>query len=175
MYACFCPQCGREKLVKEKRSINATCRGCAALLAVKKRYENGNCDGRGSEKLYYHWKDMIGRTKKSPSYIRKGIKVCEEWSDYISFKKWAESNGFQIGMHLDRINPNRGYNPGNCRWISRLANTSRVNSIIIEDINLIINLSNRGYSSQDILNIMCNPQESSGETLAKGNFPRLIK
>src|SRR5574344_32720 len=57
----------------------------------------------------------------SPSFInygRKGIRVCDEWQDYNSFKKWSMDNGYQDDLTIDRINPTQGYCPQNCRWIS---------------------------------------------------------
>ncbi|HFW6576154.1 TPA: hypothetical protein ACICD0_001386 [Campylobacter jejuni] len=47
-----------------------------------------------------------------------GIDVCEEWrNDYYSFCKWAEDNGYKKGLSIDRIDPNKGYYPDNCRFI----------------------------------------------------------
>lgn len=48
------------------------------------------------------------------SYGRKGIKVCEEWNDREVFRKWANDNGYQKGMRLNRIDSTKDYCPENC-------------------------------------------------------------
>ena len=51
---------------------------------------------------------MIQRCEnpKRPQYIRyggRGIKVCEEWHNYETFRKWALENGYKHPLKLDRI------------------------------------------------------------------------
>lgn len=51
------------------------------------------------------WEDYGGR----------GVTVLERWR--LSFENFLQDMGHRPkGMTLDRINPNRGYTPGNCRW-----------------------------------------------------------
>lgn len=59
------------------------------------------------------------RRKDYPKYGGRGIKMCQAWrNDFKSFESWALAHGYKDGMTLDRICNNRGYEPGNCRWIS---------------------------------------------------------
>ena len=54
-----------------------------------------------------------------PNYGEKGIKIYEEWlDDPDSFERWALSNGYMEGLTIDRIDPQKGYFPDNCRWVS---------------------------------------------------------
>lgn len=67
------------------------------------------------------WQGMVRRCTdpRSQSYVRYGavgITVCERWKSYATFK---EDMGLRPnGMTLDRIDSSRGYEPGNCRWVS---------------------------------------------------------
>ena len=69
---------------------------------------------RKSEKLYGVWKTMRQRCrdKNKEHYDRyggRGIRVCEEWGDYLKFKEWAIKNGYKNGLTIDRINTDGGY------------------------------------------------------------------
>ena len=51
-------------------------------------------------------------------YGEKGITLCDEWkNDYKAFCIWAEQNGYKKGLSIDRIDPNKGYSPDNCRFV----------------------------------------------------------
>ena len=75
-------------------------------------------------RLYDQWHGMVRRChdprrKDYPKYGGRGIKVCDEWREsYDAFEAWAFSHGYKEGLTLDRICNHRGYEPGNCRWIS---------------------------------------------------------
>lgn len=44
----------------------------------------------------------------------KGIKVCEEWHDRETFRKWCNDNGYIKGMQLLRHDTSKDYCPENC-------------------------------------------------------------
>lgn len=50
-------------------------------------------------------------------YGEKGVKVCQRWR--VSYRWFLEDMGrCPEGMWLDRIDNTRGYEPGNCRWVT---------------------------------------------------------
>jgi hypothetical protein len=75
-------------------------------------------------KLYRKWADMLQRCKNPKStnykyYGGKGIRVQEEWNDFIPFMEWALENGYEEDLSIDRIDPLGNYEPENCRWVTR--------------------------------------------------------
>ena len=83
---------------------------------------NRRMHGKCKTKLYNAYHNMIRRCEdpKTDSYKyygERGISVCPEWrSNVESFMSWAESNGYEEGLSIDRINSDRDYEPSNCRW-----------------------------------------------------------
>lgn len=66
------------------------------------------------------------------NYGGRGISVCDEWSEYIPFAKWAFRNGYAEDLSIDRIDPDGMYEPNNCRWTTMKvqANNKRTNRIV---------------------------------------------
>lgn len=68
-------------------------------------------------------------------YFEKGISVCEDWHDYLNFKEWALNNGYNEKLEIDRKDNNKGYNPENCRFITRIENNSNRSNTIMVNYN----------------------------------------
>jgi len=63
----------------------------------------------------------------------RGIRVCEEWlKSSRAFYDWALSNGYAVGLYLDRIDNDLGYSASNCRFITPTESArNRRNNVMI--------------------------------------------
>ena len=81
--------------------------------------------GLSQTHLYSIWQSIRQRCRSDPNYAGR-ISVCDEWkSDVRAFVAWAEANGYSRDLSIDRIDPDRGYSPDNCRWIPLRLNIRR--------------------------------------------------
>ena len=92
-------------------------------LVVNKAIKHGLC----KHPLYTAWHNMKRRIKGKDHqsityYSDKGI--CEEWlNDFKAFYNWSIMNGWQDGLSIDRIDSKGNYEPSNCRWVTKTAQT----------------------------------------------------
>lgn len=135
-YLCRC-NCGKSKIINGvslKRGLTKSC-GC---LKSKLTSERTTTHGKSKHPLFRGWWNMKDRcyNKKNKSYHRyggRGIYVCEEWKNSISaFMLWAEKNGWEKGLSLERKDNSKGYSPENCAFVSakKQANNRRDNKTL---------------------------------------------
>lgn len=67
-------------------------------------------------------------------YGGKNITICEEWkNNFEKFYEWSINNGYKDNLTIDRINNYGGYNPSNCRWITKFEqNQNRKHHLYVE-------------------------------------------
>lgn len=117
-WVCLC-DCGNTKIVtgdKLRRGHTQSCGClhsdvCAALLKTH---------GYSSTPTHTSWAGMKQRcfdpnATSYPRYGACGITVCDRWVN--SFENFLADMGERPdGYSLDRIDPEKNYEPGNCRW-----------------------------------------------------------
>ena len=86
--------------------------------------------GLSRKRIYGIWRNMHSRCRyptasRYKQYGGRGIRVCPEWKNFQSFALWAMANGYRDDLTIDRINPDQNYEPSNCRFLSKDANSKR--------------------------------------------------
>lgn len=119
-----CNICNKEYEIQYGKYI-FTAKGCGECVRKLPKYFVKRSDNYTS-RLSTIYNGMLQRVYKPKrieeirAYQDKNILVCEEWlKDRETFYKWAQENGYEETLTLDRKDPNGNYEPSNCRWVNR--------------------------------------------------------
>lgn len=132
-YLCRCNS-GAEKVIRYSHLKSGLTQSCGC-------WNREVCASRGTHKqskrnpLYRVWASMMQRCNNphSPAfknYGGRGIVVCERWRDFTAFLK--DMGDRPEKMTLERKNYNGNYEPENCIWATRKAQSrnTRANRVV---------------------------------------------
>ena len=135
MWLCKC-DCGSVAVVMGKLLRNGGTKSCGCFREENRSNLNKK-HAQYKTRLYHIWQHMKARcnnehNRKFPAYGGRGIRVCEEWSEFLPFYEWAIANGYSDNLTIDRIDNNGNYEPSNCRWATNKEqqNNTRKNRLV---------------------------------------------
>lgn len=129
-WLCRC-DCGVDKEVCGCMLRSGNTRSCGCFQKESAR-ANQTKHGLKYHPLYAIHTSLVRRctSHNDPSYHNyggRGITVCDEWLDKESglrdFVEWAEKNGYEKGLEIDRRDNDGNYEPSNCRFVTRCVNS----------------------------------------------------
>lgn len=136
MVLCSC-DCSNEKSIRLQYLRSGHTKSCGCLRAYE-LLKTSKTHGKSKTKLHGVWSSMRSRCNNPndsdfKNYGGRGIAVCEEWSDFVIFMKWALASGYSESLSIDRIDNDKGYCPSNCKFSSRIEqNNNKRNNVFIE-------------------------------------------
>lgn len=124
LWLCKC-DCGKYKILPIGQLHEKThgTKSCGCLLGRQPVH------GMGRTKIHARWMGIIRRCEDPRStsykyYGAKGVTVCERWHQFALFYEDMGDPPFE-GAQIDRIDPDKGYSPENCQWLSLIDNVKK--------------------------------------------------
>jgi len=126
---CRC-DCGKEKMIYVNSLVSGHSKSCGCLRKEISR-SKFTTHGKTDTRTYRIWCAMKTRTtnKNDPAYKNyggRGIKLCPKWNTFSNFLR--DMGVCPAGKEIDRIDNDKGYSPGNCRWTTRKQNQNNKRS-----------------------------------------------
>lgn len=123
-WSCLC-DCGASKTVQHGHLKGGKVASCGCLRAETARARllvHGHAGRSDRSRTYGIWSGMLARCQNPSStpferYGAKGIDVCDRWQTFANFL--VDMGECPDGHEIDRIRNEVGYQPGNCRWVTR--------------------------------------------------------
>lgn len=130
-WECLC-ECGNTAIVLKSSLTSGKTKSCGCYYKDTRK-TSAATHNQSKTRLFRVWANMHQRCENPNNkdwkyYGGKDVKVCEEWTTFEGFSKWALNNGYREDLTIDRISVDEGYSPNNCRWTSmkvQMNNTTR--------------------------------------------------
>lgn len=144
LWVCRC-DCGEEKefLVNHLRNGHTQSCGClhrerTSEMLKKRNTTHGHAFVGSRTPTYRVWRSIFDRLKYDASY--RDVVMCDRWLKFENFL--ADMGEKPEGLTLDRKDNSKGYEPGNCRWVSMLVQqNNRTNNIRLSHLGRCQTLS----------------------------------
>lgn len=159
LWLCQC-DCGNKTIAKGNALKNGKKRSCGCLLM--RYWQTVNIThGLNKHPLYKIWVGIKDRccnpnNKSYKNYGGRGITICDKWRN--DFKQFYDDNiaGYRKGLQIDRIDNDKGYFPGNCRWATPKTNArNRGNTIMFEGISISDYCDIHGINHNTVITRIC--------------------
>jgi hypothetical protein len=128
--------CGNTRKIIHSRVVNGYTKSCGCLI---KETKPGLTHGYKGTPTYSSWGAAKFRcfSKNSKDYKKyggAGVTFYKPWADF--FELFLKDLGERPpNTSLDRIDCNKGYEPGNCRWVTRSEQQRNKKTSYIWEIN----------------------------------------
>lgn len=123
LWECLC-ECGKHTLSELLPLKSGLKKSCGCLKTTSKRSViHGACSRDATPEMRSTFESWVGARKRCTNpnnrafkwYGARGIRVADEWGNFDSF---LNDMGTCPDKHsLERVDVNKGYEPGNCVWI----------------------------------------------------------
>lgn len=135
-WQCQC-DCGNTAVVSGQSLGRGSTKSCGCFLreSVTARQLT---HGQSRSRVYRSWATMIQRCTNPKSthwasYGGRGIVVCSEWFDFENF--YRDMGERPAGATLERAYNDKGYEPGNVIWATRLAQANNRRTNVLLSLN----------------------------------------
>lgn len=124
-WVCDCNKIGWSLLcniLKEGHTTSCGCLNKEAILASITSH------GLAKHPLYKLWGAVVDRCSNPNNiYYQKGVRICDEWKEFLPFYNWALVNRWEKGLQIDKdkLSPHKPgtlYCPQFCCFLTRLEN-----------------------------------------------------
>ena len=167
--------CGTERTILKRTLLTGKSKSCGCGAGVTPNIKHG----KHGTYIYNLWKRIKRRCfskscKDYPDYGGRGISVYAGWvdnfSEFESFVLSTIGNHPGKGYSLDRVDTNKGYEPGNIRWAdaTQQANNTRRSKVLLFEgakVTLPIFCREKGISYQKAYDLIFRRGMSAADAL----------